>query len=580
MKGLIARSKSAAYISTLIVLSVALWLPRLNGPIDLRYDAGVYYILGTSLAEGKGYRLLNEPGEIEAIQYPPLLPLFAAMHQRLAGTADPALVGHWLRLSFCGLFVAFIVTVYLLSRRYLTAGYAFLVALLTLLQVHTIWMSELFFAEIPFAFVSMLFLLMFGWREGRFSGWVEGALGALCYLLRSMGIALLAAWVAESLISRRFRESAVRAVLAIVPVLIWYVHVAQVKASPEFVDASYEYQRAGYQFYNVGYMENLAYIDPFIPEMGTVSPGLLVERIARNLISIPMSLGGAVSVNWHREKSDIVLVNVGFSILRVPLWMVQVLLTLLGIIVLCGLALLAIRGERIIPLYVAGSVLIMSLTPWPGQFERYLSPLTPLLALALFVALLAARDRLFTLGTRQWRYIWAGVTTLLVCGIVMLESAGLYGGYQYSHVALYKDNRGRQWEQRLFFYSRAWRLHDEALAWLKTVAKPTEIVATSTPHWLYLQTGLKAVMPPFESEVGKAQALLDSVPVTYLIIDSLEFVDTTRRYGAPLVRACPEQWEPIYSTPGKGSAIYRRVNAAGNQGCQLVRAQAQGKQPS
>ncbi|MFL5471248.1 MAG: hypothetical protein ACJ8AM_02725, partial [Gemmatimonadales bacterium] len=56
------------YLAILIALSVALWLPRLRGPLDLRYDAGVYYVLGTSLAEGRGYRILSEPGAIQAVQ--------------------------------------------------------------------------------------------------------------------------------------------------------------------------------------------------------------------------------------------------------------------------------------------------------------------------------------------------------------------------------------------------------------------------------------------------------------------------------------------------------------------------------
>ena len=38
-------------IAALLVLSVAIWLPRLRGPIDLRWDGGTYYVLGTSLAE-------------------------------------------------------------------------------------------------------------------------------------------------------------------------------------------------------------------------------------------------------------------------------------------------------------------------------------------------------------------------------------------------------------------------------------------------------------------------------------------------------------------------------------------------
>ena len=80
----------------LSIVIVGLWIPRWAGPLDLRWDGAVYYVLGTSIAEGKGYRLLYEPGEIEAIQYPPLLPLLAAVPQTVLGTSDPMIVGRWL----------------------------------------------------------------------------------------------------------------------------------------------------------------------------------------------------------------------------------------------------------------------------------------------------------------------------------------------------------------------------------------------------------------------------------------------------------------------------------------------------
>ena len=41
----------------MIALALLLWAPRFSGPIDLRWDAGVYYLLGTSLAKGEGYRI-------------------------------------------------------------------------------------------------------------------------------------------------------------------------------------------------------------------------------------------------------------------------------------------------------------------------------------------------------------------------------------------------------------------------------------------------------------------------------------------------------------------------------------------
>jgi len=55
-------------LAALLILAVLLWIPLMRGPIDLRWDAGAYYVLGTSIAQGQGYRLLSEPGDPQAVQ--------------------------------------------------------------------------------------------------------------------------------------------------------------------------------------------------------------------------------------------------------------------------------------------------------------------------------------------------------------------------------------------------------------------------------------------------------------------------------------------------------------------------------
>lgn len=94
-----ALSKERTVYAILGLLVLALWLPRFQGPIDLRWDGGVYYVLGTSLAEGKGYRLLNEPGEIQTNQYPPLFPLTITAYQLVFGTSDFLGVGAYRGLA-------------------------------------------------------------------------------------------------------------------------------------------------------------------------------------------------------------------------------------------------------------------------------------------------------------------------------------------------------------------------------------------------------------------------------------------------------------------------------------------------
>src|SRR6266550_3684437 len=150
------------YWPEFVVLAVAvvLWVPRLSGPIDLRWDAGVYYVLGTSLASGHGYRILSEPGSPEALQYPPLLPALVALHQRALGSTDAAIIGPWLRLSNAALFLFYALAALALARRYLRAGFAVIAVAMSLLQVNTLFMSDLLFTELPFALVSVLFALV------------------------------------------------------------------------------------------------------------------------------------------------------------------------------------------------------------------------------------------------------------------------------------------------------------------------------------------------------------------------------------------------------------------------------------
>jgi len=551
-----------AYLAILIALSVALWVPRLRGPLDLRYDAGVYYVLGTSLAEGRGYRLLSEPGAIQEVQYPPLLPLLVAVHQRLAGTSDPAIAGHWLRITYAVVFLAYILAVYLLASRFLPPGFAFVTGLITLLQVHTTWMSDLLFTEIPFALTTVLFLLAASSR-GRVRTGLPGVLAAAGYLLRSIGIAALAAWVAESFLRRNPRQLIARGVVSLIPLLGWQLYIGRVQASPEYARPAYAYQRAPYQYYNVSYLENLRYVDPFAPELGTVSAGAMAVRVGAALVKMPVSLGEAVSSRAEWTTSEIKRLNAEQLPISIPVWIVQVPLVLLGVLSLSGLVLLAQRGEWLIPLYVLGSIVLMGLTPWPGQFERYLAPLTPLLALTLLLSLVALRTRL---STTRWP--WAGrlgrlMLVAVLVGVLGQETFVIHKVYTKQHREVeYQDRQGRHLEQRYFFYTQAWRTHDAALDWLRRIARPEDVIATSTPHWAYLKTGSRAILPPFEADVRTARDLLDAVPVRYLVVDGLEFLDVTRRYAAPVAREYAREWQLIYSSPDSTSRIYRRVDAA------------------
>jgi hypothetical protein len=546
-------------VLALLGVSVLLWLPRLHGPIDLRWDAGVYYVLGTSLAQGNGYRLLNEPGEIQAIQYPPLLPLFVAGQQLVAGTHDELHFASWLRASYFLLSALYSLAVYALARRILGPLPSFLATLLCVLSMYWVFLSDALFAELPFALAATL-SLTFASGAGRRDAVLAGLFAMVAYGLRTAGVALLLAWVAESLLRRNLRQALARAALATVPVLCWQGYVHGVTAAHEYHRPAYAYQRAPYQFYNVTYAANLLLLEPSRPELGAASAADLAGRAMHNLLRVPARLSEAVSApsgywSWLvRGLEDAYGVYPPRRVILVPL-------VALNMLVLTGMILLLRRGHSLMPLYAGAYVALHCLAPWPKQFWRYVAPLTPVLAVCLLVALLAIMgfcEKKFGGSWRRAGLAIAATTLSIVFLVQAFTLADTFG--RYHNPVPFFGAKGEIRSSRLFFYDETWRAYDASLWWLRAHTDGVGVIATSVPQWAYLRTGLKAVMPPMEADPEAAQRLLDSVPVRYLLVDTLDIEsDMSRRYAAPVVDEHPELWRLVYAAPAGVSRLYERV---------------------
>ena len=490
-------------IGALLVLSLAIWLPRLRGPIDLRWDGGTYYVLGTSLAEGRGYRLLNEPGEIEAVQYPPLLPAIVAVHQWILGSSDPMIVGHWLRLTFFVMFLVSVLATYALLERVLPPAWAFVAVSMCVLHLFSMFLSELLFAELPFLLASLLFVFWSGVGSLRERPLLSGVCATLAYLLRTAGVALLIAWVGESLLRREFRRAVVRGAIALVPIVGWQAYIAGVQAGASYATPAYPYQRAEYVFYNVTYASNLSLRDPFRPELGKASFRDLAVRVARNLTRLPQSIGEAVSADkgdWHN-----LLARLPGAQLRagtyVRSWAVPVALTGLGMLVLVGVAIQLGGSGRLMGLYVLAYCGTVCLTPWPAQWRRYWFPLAPLLVLALVQCLLWVGRRVILTGSAPGRLVARMLPAVVVAVVLVVELFTVLHAYRTIRGdAVLHDQRGSPVRFSLFFYGQPDRELDAALEWLRGRGRPGDVVASAMPHWAHLLTGMKTVVPPFERD--------------------------------------------------------------------------------
>ena len=98
------------------------------------------------------------------------------------------------------------------------------------------------------------------------------------------------------------------------------------------------------------------------------------------------------------------------------------------------------------------------------------------------------------------------------------------------------------------------------MAWISAHAPPDAIVATTSPHLCYLLTGRRAVLPPMEIDPVQARRLLEAVPVSYVIVDELEFADMSRRYALPAVEGDPAAWRVVHEIDG--TRIYQHTAGA------------------
>jgi hypothetical protein len=582
------RKLIARYWGELVVVIIALllWVPRLSGPIDLRWDGSVYYLLGTSLVQGHGYRIPSEPGSPQALQYPPLLPAMVALHEWALNSIDPGVVAPWLRKTYAAVFLSYGVATLALAKRYLSPVFAVIAVALCLLHHMTIFLSDLLFAELPFAAITVAFALVAiaplqgsGWK-----GWSREAaafaLAAAGFFLKTAGVVLFAAWVLVALTQRRWRVAIARGALALLSFLTWQVYIANTLNSADYAHPAYEYQRAGYQYANVTYAENASLLNPFRPELGRLNLWTFTERLEKNLPQLAVAVGESLSARadtWPLRRIEKYLpgsrkvskaaipasaqvksafTSVASSVSR-PEKIALIPILMLFFLACSGLVIIIQRREWLFVFIVVGSLGLVWLTPWRIQFTRYVTPLMPFLAICLLLGYAGINATLHSQKlNRIVRVIlqFGLATLLLLCFLIHALAAP----------ALFRTRAGNQsvftaagigQQPRFFAHDRSWQEWEEAVNWIESHAPANVVVATSAPHLFYLLTKRKAVLPPMEIDPVRERQLLKEVPVSYLIVDQLEALDVTRRYAMPAVAADPN-WQLMQST--QGARIYQR----------------------
>lgn len=345
----------------LIVHVVLAWLIREPG-ITYRNDDALYLLLSRSL---KNLQYLNTylVESTPHTQYPPGYPLLLALTSLVAGERMDVFLALGTVCSTLG-----IALLYSLVRRHMDAGFTMAVIVPVAVNDLLLRMAGSLLAEPVFLCLTILALWLADREQQRpkLLGWALAA-GIAATMMRSIGIALLAALVGHLLLSRRFRTALTAVLVSASTTGVWLLYTAVVPITVHLPGRSYV--RAATN----------------IPDE-TLIAHLQVMAYRYRIRDLPevIPLPGVVSAGGR------------------DLWG-----TLLAVVCLVGLVLMWRRWRPAVLLVIAYVAILLA---WPIRSSRFLYGIIPLLMLAAMLVV-----ETLTRANRRVRGI-----ALSVCSLVLL----------------------------------------------------------------------------------------------------------------------------------------------------------------
>ena len=461
-----------------ILAVVAIYALRLDRAAGLIVDDAWYILLAKAIAQGDGFRLISSAATPIMPVVPPgfpmlLAPVFVVSPQfpdnvlLLKAVSVAAMIGAGALFYF-----------YLVRQRGTPAGQAAIIALATLLTPGLVFLAtSTVMAECVFtlAQIATIVLLERCNRAGAPANRpgdaaFAGIAAAATVLLRTAGVAALAAGGLYLMISRGWRSAVAFSGAALVCLVPWGAY-----AAAHAPTAAESIEHGGTIAF--AYSELLTMRRPGDPAAGRANAGDLPARVARNLVNVFGRDAGGVFVPAFFRSSDesgqeVVALGGATGLLGASMGAAPATMAvsfILSAVALIGFGVHVRRGltsaETLVALTAAMVLLV------PGRTFRYVLPLAPFL----------------------WMYFVAGLRTVALgrepvvrVALICLIALQVQEHVQY---VLLKTRAAPPPE-----WLEDQREVDDLLSWMNTNLSDSGAVATTNPGLVFLRTGRKTLV--------------------------------------------------------------------------------------
>jgi 4-amino-4-deoxy-L-arabinose transferase-like glycosyltransferase len=531
-------------ILSLILIGAGLLYYAALSPKDFgrAHDDSIYVTTAKALATGEGYRIISLPYEPAQTKYPPLYPFLLSLIWSLFPHFPGNLIPMMLLTIAAALGFLALSYHYLVRHGYANRRQALLVVALVAVNWRTVALVTTLYSEMLYGLISLLALYLADEYEKHNKGWTWGAMTGiaigLTFLTRSLGLTLLVALAAHSIIHKRWKRAVLPLTVGSMFVIAWlaWCYINRTTADGSNVDYYTDY------FGHISQVVTSLHLQNNTPKWL-----VLIELFGRNTLMFTL------------VSPVVVLLGLDYSS--------ATYFGFVSLFILAGFIRQVRSGLRLMHIYLICYIAMAAVVPFPS-YDRYLIPLLPFFLLFVIAEaerlILVIRNDLMRRGR-----------------IIMQVSAGFIGLSLLLSVGTVLYNHFSELSKRLatttFKKSSTTALEDvEAIDWINNHTISSDVLVCYHDPVYFLHTGRKASrsLPmqewvdwrdkrnPPETVENLFFRTIRQDRGRYLVVTSKDFEseDPTGQYRQILegiIAAHPERFFPVFHSSDGLSRIFR-----------------------
>lgn len=481
-----------------------------DAKLDFSGDNAAYYMLGNSIAQGDGYRNIDNVDKPQHGHFPPGYPLIISGVIKLF----PNNIVTVKNANGFFLLISIILCFFICKNLTENIHLAFTASILFLLNAHFLKFSTIMMSEIPYMMFhlgAILLWLNVDLQKKATRNWqfiLLILLASFAFHIRTIGVCLFGGIFAYLLLKKKWQYALVSFVCFAVLYLPWKIrdNVVGIKKN--------------------NYIVQLAQKNPYRVEEGTIDFNDWVERISVNseryvTREIPDGVFSFRDIDYKEDISGkewlygvLVLLFIGYGLYRLKKMQLFFLLTIASFF----------------------SILLNWPQIWNGT--RFVFPLLPLFLIFILWGIYS----LFLLLAKKNNWNQNLIAFFPLLGLMLC----------YYYVPSVK----RLNEQAKGFFTEGFRDYIEMAKWAKTNLPEGSVVSARKPQLFYLYSN-KFVC--YYQRTPDAEELLENLKekkVTHVVVDQLGY-SSTSRYLVPAIQRYPEKFQEVAKVGDPNTYIFK-----------------------